>query len=141
MGGLAPGKLKSRRGLHSSPRRLLHRFSVLTRDSRTQAGKLYQLCGSGDIFIATDSRPLGPLWSARMAHSFTAADRCGHGRFKTSAEEGNLRLENPNLPQNVDRFHGNSKSQRKKSKLRLKTQDFLWKIRILRSGFKTSVEN
>src|SRR5438105_2032570 len=93
MGGLAPGKLKSRRGLHSSPRRLLHRFSVLTRDSRTQAGKLYQLCGSDDIFIATDSRRLGPLWSARMAHSFTAADNGNKSRkgvFQLAAAPNHL---------------------------------------------------
>ena len=37
--------------------------------------KLYQLCGAGDILIAIDSRRLGPSWSAKMAHSFTAADR------------------------------------------------------------------
>jgi len=40
--------------------------------------KLYQLCGAGDILIAIDSRRLGPSWSAKMAHSFTAADTRNH---------------------------------------------------------------
>ena len=38
-------------------------------------GKLYQLCGAGDIFIAINSWRLGPFWSAEMAHSFAATDR------------------------------------------------------------------
>jgi len=37
-------------------------------------GKLYQLCGAGDIFIAINSWRLGPFWSAEMAHSFAATD-------------------------------------------------------------------
>src|SRR2546428_13476594 len=39
MGGLAPGQLKSRRGWHSSPRRLHYRFSFFDRVSRTHCGK------------------------------------------------------------------------------------------------------
>src|SRR2546422_4602220 len=79
MGGLAPGKLKSRRGWPSSPRRLLHRSNFLDPGFKNSLQeKLYQLCGAGDILIAIDSRRLGPSWSAKMAHSFTAADR--HGR-------------------------------------------------------------
>jgi hypothetical protein len=38
-------------------------------------GRLYQLCGAGDILAAINSRRLGPFWSAKMAQSFTAADR------------------------------------------------------------------
>src|SRR5947208_5777048 len=39
MGVLAPGQLKSRRGWHSSPRRLHYRFSFFDRVSRTHCGK------------------------------------------------------------------------------------------------------
>src|SRR5436309_11319289 len=39
MGGLAPGQLKSRRGWHSSPRRLHYRFSFFDRVSRTHCWK------------------------------------------------------------------------------------------------------
>src|SRR5207247_6963579 len=39
MGGLAPGQLKSRRGWHSSPRRLHYRFSFFDRVLRTHCGK------------------------------------------------------------------------------------------------------
>src|SRR2546425_13117889 len=47
MGGLAPGQLKSRRGSHSSPRRLHYRFIFFDRDSETHCGKnSYQLCGT-----------------------------------------------------------------------------------------------
>ena len=46
--GSAPGKLKSRRGSHSSPRRL---HQVLGFRNSLQ-GRLYQLCEAGDIFIA-----------------------------------------------------------------------------------------
>src|SRR2546425_12189299 len=78
MGGLAPGKLKSRRGWPSSPRRLLHRSNFLDPGFKNSLQeKLYQRCGAGDILIAIDSRRLGPSWSAKMAHSFTAADILG----------------------------------------------------------------
>src|SRR5438132_13578116 len=90
MGGLAPGKLKSRRGWPSSPRRLLHRSNFLDPGFKNSLQeKLYQLCGAGDILIAIDSRRLGPSWSAKMAHSFTAADNRnpwrprGHKAFVT----------------------------------------------------------
>src|SRR6266566_295538 len=49
MGGLAPGKLKSRRGWPSSPRRLIHGcyfFDPGFKNSLRE--KLYQLCGNGD---------------------------------------------------------------------------------------------
>src|SRR5437773_12041807 len=39
MGWLAAGQLKSRRGWHSSPRRLHYRFSFFDRVSRTHCGK------------------------------------------------------------------------------------------------------
>jgi hypothetical protein len=38
-------------------------------------GRLYQLCGAGDIFIAIHSWRPGSFWSAEMAHSFAASDR------------------------------------------------------------------
>src|SRR5438128_11925473 len=76
MGRLARGKLKSRRGWPSSPRRLLHRSNFLDPGFKNSLQEnLYQLCGAGDILIAIDSRRLGPSWSAKMAHSFTAADK------------------------------------------------------------------
>src|SRR2546422_3588704 len=75
MGGLAPGKLKSRRGWHSSPRRLHSAIPLFDPGFKNSLQeKLYQLYGAGDILIAIDSRRRGPLWSAKMAHSLTAAD-------------------------------------------------------------------
>src|SRR5438132_782360 len=76
MGVFAPGKLKSRRGWQSSPRRLLYRFSFLDPgDSRTHCGKdSISSTRLAIFFIAIVSRRLGPLWSAKLAHSFTAAD-------------------------------------------------------------------
>src|SRR5437016_3114281 len=48
MGGLAPGQLKSRRGWHSSPRRLHYRFSFFDRGFKNSLReKLYQFCGNG----------------------------------------------------------------------------------------------
>src|SRR5213593_2078871 len=73
MGGLAPGKLKSRRGWPSSPRRLIHGcyfFDPGFKNSLRE--KLYQLCGNGDTLIAIDSRRPGLFWSAKVALSFAA---------------------------------------------------------------------
>src|SRR5438552_13874728 len=48
MGGLAPGQLKSRRGWHSSPRRLHYRFSFFDRGFKNSLReKLYQFCENG----------------------------------------------------------------------------------------------
>src|SRR5437016_6691148 len=76
MGGLAPGKLKSRRGWPSSPRRLIHGcyfFDPGFKNSLRE--KLYQLCGNGDTLIAIDSRRPGLFWSAKVALSFAATGR------------------------------------------------------------------
>jgi hypothetical protein len=44
------------------------------RNSLQVPGRLYQLWGAGDIFIAINSRRPGSFWSAQMAHSFAATD-------------------------------------------------------------------
>src|SRR5437867_12262468 len=80
MGGLAPGKLKSRRGWPSSPRRLIHGcyfFDPGFKNSLRE--KLYQLCGNGDTLIAIDSRRPGLFWSANVALSFAATGKPGPG--------------------------------------------------------------
>src|SRR6266566_10123318 len=85
MGGLAPGKLKSRRGWPSSPRRLIHGcyfFDPGFKNSLRE--KLYQLCGNGDTLIAIDSRRPGLFWSAKVALSFAATGICFHCRAKIS---------------------------------------------------------
>src|SRR5437867_8772536 len=75
MGGLAPGKLKSRRGgqvLSEAPSPI---DSGVGRDSRTHWWeKLYQLFRDWRLLIAIGLRRPGSFWSAKVAHSFAAAD-------------------------------------------------------------------
>ena len=47
---------------------------VLSRFKNSLRGRLYQLCGAGDILVAINSWRPGPPWSDEMAQSFTAAD-------------------------------------------------------------------
>jgi hypothetical protein len=49
-------------------------ISLHTGFKNSLRGKLYQLCGTGDILAAVKSWRPGPLWSAKAAHSFAAAD-------------------------------------------------------------------
>src|SRR5436189_5525178 len=86
MGGLAPGKLKSRRGWPSSPRRLIHGcyfFDPGFKNSLRE--KLYQLCGNGDTLIAIDSRRPGLFWSAKVALSFAATGSRDANRYLTAS--------------------------------------------------------
>src|ERR1051326_4798902 len=71
MGGLAPGRLKSRRGSHSSPRRShrpSHGIQELT------AWKTLSTLRAGRHLTAINSWRTGPFWSAKVSHSFTAAN-------------------------------------------------------------------
>src|SRR5437667_12838304 len=74
MGGLAPGKLKSRRGgqvLSEAPSLI---DSGVGRDSRTHWWeKLYQLFRDWRLLIAIGLRRPGSFWSAEVAHSFAAS--------------------------------------------------------------------
>ena len=75
MGGLAPGQLKSRRGSHSSPRRLHYRLSFFDRVFKNSLrGKTLSILWEWRILIAIDLRQPGPLWSAKLAQSYAAAD-------------------------------------------------------------------
>src|SRR6266700_6298308 len=74
MGGLAPGQLKSRRGWHSSPRRLHIDSASLTGFQELTARKTLSILQEWRILIAIDLRQPGPLWSAKLAQSYAAAD-------------------------------------------------------------------
>ena len=79
MGGLAPGQLKSRRGSHSSPRRLHYRLSFFDRVFKNSLrGKTLSILWEWRILIAIDLRQPGPLWSAKLAQSYAAADTSRH---------------------------------------------------------------
>ena len=53
----------------------IHRSAFSNPDSRTHCRKDFiNFVEAGVIFIAAKSRQTGPLWPAKMAHSFTAAD-------------------------------------------------------------------
>src|SRR2546423_153329 len=70
MGGLAPRQLKSRRGSHSSPRRL-HIDSASLTGFQELRGKLYQFCGTADILMAIARGSLAlsgpPTWPSLMS--------------------------------------------------------------------------
>src|SRR5438093_11894718 len=97
MGGLAPGKLKSRRGgqvLSEAPSLI---DSAVGRDSRTHwREKLYQLFRDWRLLIAIRVRRPGSFWPAKVAHSFAAADSLNGSNVKqricTICESGHRRV-------------------------------------------------